>query len=71
LWPEDVDCVHELWLELSGQLGSHLHHRDVVSVALRRLRQEIAGERRDEVLFDLDYEMHSEHATEVRSKETV
>ncbi len=65
LWPEDVERVHELWLEMSGQLGSHLHHRDIVSVALRRLKQEIHSERRDEVFLDLDYEMHSVHGVEV------
>ena len=69
LWPEDVERVHELWLELSSQLGCHLHHRDVVSVALRRLKQEVTGDRRDEVLLDLDYEMHSDHALEVNPKE--
>ncbi|HLH31389.1 MAG TPA: APC family permease, partial [Terriglobia bacterium] len=37
LWPEDVDLVHELWLELSEDFGSKLHHRDVVGVALRRM----------------------------------
>jgi amino acid transporter len=65
LWPEDVERVHELWLELSGQLGCHLHHRDIVSVALRRLKQEVRGNRRDDVLADLDYEMRAEHRVEV------
>lgn len=69
LWPEDVECVHELWLEMSGTLGCHLHHRDVVSVALRRLRGEIHSERRDEVLRDLDFEMHAEHGVEAVPEE--
>ena len=31
LWPEDVDLVHEMWLELSEKYaGAKLHHRDVV-----------------------------------------
>jgi len=71
LWPEDVDRVHELWLELSGNLGCHLHHRDIVSVALRRLKQEIGSERREDVLLDLDYELHSEHGVEVRPDDPV
>ena len=33
LWPEDIDLVHELWLDLSDDFGSKLHHRDVVGVA--------------------------------------
>ena len=32
LWPEDIDRLHEFWLRLSAQenLGSKLHHRDVI-----------------------------------------
>jgi amino acid transporter len=41
LWPEDIDRVHELWLQLSEKHGSRLHHRDIVSVALRRMEREI------------------------------
>jgi amino acid transporter len=42
LWPEDVELVHRLWLELSGLgPGHNLHHRDVVRVALRRLDAEL------------------------------
>src|SRR5438445_8092939 len=34
LWPEDLDLVHEIWLELTEKYtGSTLHHRDVVGVA--------------------------------------
>ena len=39
LWPEDVDLVHEMWLEVSDQYaGSKVHHRDIVGVALRRMQ---------------------------------
>jgi amino acid transporter len=38
LWPQDLDLLHRLWLELSDKGPGHkLHHRDVVRVALRRL----------------------------------
>jgi hypothetical protein len=52
LWPEDVDRLHELWLRLSedDRFGSHLHHRDVVGVALRRLQRDIKGA--DQTVFD-------------------
>ena len=31
LWPEDIDLVHRLWLELSARgPGAKLHHRDVL-----------------------------------------
>jgi hypothetical protein len=41
LWPEDLDRTHHLWLRLQQRLGSKLHHRDVVGVALRRLEREL------------------------------
>ena len=38
LWPEDVERIHKLWIELSGkEPGTEIRHRDVVSVALSRL----------------------------------
>ena len=61
LWPEDVDLLHDIWLKLSGreQLGSRLHHRDVVGLALRRLQNdlergpdEIAAEAQRELRHD-------------------
>jgi hypothetical protein len=57
LWPEDLDRAHDLWLRLSEKLGSRLHHRDVVGVALRRLQQDLESERKDEVLTDLEKEL--------------
>src|SRR5579862_9011456 len=52
LWPEDVDLLHELWLKLSESesLGSRLHHRDIVGVALRRLRKDLENHGRDGVV---------------------
>ncbi|MCL6546421.1 MAG: APC family permease [Bryobacteraceae bacterium] len=60
LWPEDIDRLHELWLELSSLegIGSRLHHRDVVGVALRRLERDLASERREEALQDLQQELN-------------
>jgi hypothetical protein len=57
LWPEDLDRAHDLWLRLSDNFGSRLHHRDVVGVALRRLQKDLEGERKDEVLTDLEKEL--------------
>jgi hypothetical protein len=56
LWPEDVSLVHQMWLKLSGaeQMGSRLHHRDVVGVALQRLSRDLEGEERDRVLQELE-----------------
>jgi len=42
LWPEDIELLHKLWLDLSDKGPGHkLHHRDVVRVALRRLESEL------------------------------
>jgi amino acid transporter len=54
LWPQDVDLVHELWLELSDKYGgSKLHHRDVVSVALRRMQDQLQSQERMDVVDDI------------------
>ncbi|HEY1243071.1 MAG TPA: APC family permease [Bryobacteraceae bacterium] len=54
LWPEDVDLVHRLWLQLSERgPGSKLHHRDIVSVALRRMNAELQSDRAGDVVGDV------------------
>jgi amino acid transporter len=55
LWPEDVDRLHELWLRLSeaDEIGSKLHHRDIVGLALRRLEQDLKSGAGEQVLRDL------------------
>jgi amino acid transporter len=57
LWPEDVDLVHDLWLELSDDFGSKLHHRDVVGVALRRMDKELRSKERPDVISDVREEL--------------
>jgi amino acid transporter/nucleotide-binding universal stress UspA family protein len=59
LWPEDVGRLHELWLALSERehLGSKLHHRDVVGLALRRLEQELSSQERQQIIEDLKREL--------------
>jgi hypothetical protein len=62
LWPEDVDRLHDIWLKLSETVGSRLHHRDVVGLALRRLEHELNedGATRDKLIEDLQREMPKE-----------
>ncbi|MDQ2948933.1 MAG: APC family permease [Acidobacteriota bacterium] len=61
LWPEDLERLHDMWLHLSaGGFGSKLHHRDVVGVALRRLKRDLSSDRRDEALVDLKAELRKE-----------
>ena len=59
LWPDDVDRLHELWLQLSETegIGSKLHHRDVVGIALRRLEKDLGGDKRPGVLEDLQRDL--------------
>jgi amino acid transporter len=61
LWPEDIDLVHRLWLELSSrENGARLHHRDVIGVALSRLERQLHSECCAEVHADIDAEV-TEH----------
>jgi amino acid transporter/nucleotide-binding universal stress UspA family protein len=58
LWPEDVDLLHGLWLELSEKgLGHKLHHRDVIRYALRRLESELRSPGSGEVIDSLAREI--------------
>src|SRR5581483_3377160 len=51
LWPNDIVLVHKLWQELSENpnIGSRLHHRDVVSIALQRLDEQLHSHERTEI----------------------
>jgi nucleotide-binding universal stress UspA family protein len=54
LWPEDIALAHKLWLDLSARgPGSRLHHRDVISIALRRMAAELQSPRSAEVVNDI------------------
>jgi amino acid transporter/nucleotide-binding universal stress UspA family protein len=54
LWPEDIELVHRLWLELAARgPGAKLHHRDIVSVALRRMQQELQSGRGEEIVAEV------------------
>jgi amino acid transporter len=57
LWPEDLERAHELWLRMQEHFGSRVHHRDVVGVALQRLERDLGGDRREDVLTDLEKEL--------------
>lgn len=54
LWPEDLQLLHQLWLELSSQgPGASLHHRDVVGVALKRLDRDLHAGQAPEITAEL------------------
>jgi hypothetical protein len=51
LTDKDVNLLHRLWQDVTSQPGgAGVHHRDVVSVALRHLAQELTGPQRDLLL---------------------
>jgi amino acid transporter len=60
LWPEDVDRLHDLWLLLTAEhsVGSKLHHRDVIGLALHRLKQEFEGRQKPEILAEVEHIVH-------------
>jgi hypothetical protein len=50
LTPDDLDLIHRLWLEAAAEIGVDVHHRDVVRVALEKLRGDIEGGQRKEAM---------------------
>jgi amino acid transporter len=62
MWPEDVDLLHTIWLDLCEDcgMGSRLHHRDVVGIALRRLQRDLTGDERDTAIQDLSKDLRRE-----------
>ena len=53
LAPGDVELIHELWLDAYKTIGPQVHHRDIVSTALRELAAGLSTERRDALLSKL------------------
>jgi hypothetical protein len=61
LRPEDVDAIHNLWLDATSDPDlACLHHYHIVRVAVEDLRQSMQGRGREEVLEQLKTEMHRE-----------
>jgi amino acid transporter len=50
---DDLDLIHRLWLEAVAEVGIEVHHRDVVRVALEKLRREFEGSRRLEAMASI------------------
>ena len=50
LEPEDFTQIHRLWLDVVGSVGPHVHHRDVVRAALKRMEQDLSGPDREAAL---------------------
>jgi amino acid transporter len=51
---QDLQLIHRLWLDVTQEEAlAHVHHRDVVALALDRLAGELHGGRRPEILHRL------------------
>jgi hypothetical protein len=54
LTTRDIHLIHDLWMGFKDKLpAAGVRHRDVVSLAVRRLEREIAGKKRDVILKEM------------------
>ncbi|HEV2298447.1 MAG TPA: APC family permease [Candidatus Acidoferrales bacterium] len=64
LTPKEIDLLHKIWLELSGDLpGQELHHHDIVHFALTELEREVAQGQEREVIERL-----RQHLNEIKDR---
>jgi amino acid transporter len=47
---DDLDLIHQLWLDAVGRFGLEVHHRDIVRAALEQLERDLKGIDRERVL---------------------
>jgi hypothetical protein len=65
LWPEDIELVHNLWLEMEeATQGAKLRHRDVIGVALRLLENKLHSPERAIVIQEALHEAEGTHGEE-------
>lgn len=58
LTKKEVDLLHAIWLDLSGEVAPEvLHHHDVIHFALDELIQEMQNGQRDQILRKLKYHL--------------
>jgi len=50
LSPQDVERIHQLWLEAVKAVGPKIHHRDIVAAALGNFEEDLAGPRRNDAV---------------------
>lgn len=62
---QDVNRIHELWVEMTSKPGwEHLHHKDIVSIALACLGHDLTDKERGDVLEQVRSELLKAHLTE-------
>jgi hypothetical protein len=66
LTEEDINLIHDLWLQVSNKPSRRrVHHRDVVRVALNRLKRDLRGQA--DVMLDF-YKLEQEEEKKTREK---
>ena len=64
LTPKEIDLLHTIWLELSGDVApEEIHHHDIVHFALDELRQQLSNTEREEALRRL-----RQHLEEIKDR---
>jgi hypothetical protein len=53
LTPDDLECIHRLWLDAVRASSPHVHHRDIVAMALKDFEARLSGAERDGLLARL------------------
>jgi amino acid transporter len=54
LTEQEVNQVHRLWLDVKRELGGEvIHHKDIISIALRRMEEEMSSDEREIILKEI------------------
>jgi len=62
---DDVNIIHQLWLDVTSERdGQGAHHKEIVTVALERLQEDLKGNERLSVLEQIRGLMHRRSRTE-------
>jgi amino acid transporter len=67
LTTKEIDLLHGLWLDLSGELApDELHHHDIIHFALEGLRHELDDGKRTEIVKGIRQHLHAIRARRVQ-----
>jgi amino acid transporter len=62
---EDINIIHKLWLDVTREKdGEGAHHKEIVTVALERLQEDLKGNERPSVLKQIRSLMHRRSRSE-------
>jgi len=54
LTPDDLDLIHDLWLDAYKTIGPQVHHRDIVRAALHEFSSALSAGQRGVILQRLE-----------------